>query len=340
MAVTIKQISEASGVSRGTVDRVLNGRGRVSGATREHVLAVARQMGYTPNLAGKALAARKKSYSIGVVLAAQGNPFFDEVIEGIREAERELDEYGVKVELQLLRGYDPKTQRDALLHLRTETSAMVLNPIAVPAIARAINETIGCGVPVVTLNTDIENTDRLCYVGSNYTSSGATACGMLALALPQGGPVLVFSGSREVLGHRQRAEGFVAEAQRRCPTLKIIHTAYIQDEDELAYKTALELLEQNPGIRGIYIATAGTAAICRAVQEKGSSGSIRIVCSDVVPATRGLIQQGVISAAIGQQPFQQGYTAVQRAFNHLLTGQPQTNWIAQNQISILQNLPE
>lgn len=338
MAVTIKQISEASGVSRGTVDRVLNGRGRVSEATRDHVLAVASQMGYTPNFAGKALAARKKSYVIGVILSAQGNPFFDEVIAGIREAERELGEYGVRVNLELLRGYDPKTQRLALERMRKKANALVFNPIAVPAIAQTINETVENGVPVVTLNTDIEDTKRLCYVGSNYTASGATAGGMLALALPQGGPVLVFSGSKEVLGHRQRAEGFMAEA--RHAGLEVMHTAYIQDEEDLAHKTALGLLARHPGIRGIYIATAGTAGICRAVQEKGLSGHIRIVCSDVVPAASDLIQQGIIAAAIGQQPFQQGYTAVQRAFNHLLTGQPPADWIAQNQICILQNLPE
>lgn len=59
MAVTIKQISELSGVSRGTVDRVLNGRGHVAPEKDALVRRVAKQLGYQPNMAGKALAARK-----------------------------------------------------------------------------------------------------------------------------------------------------------------------------------------------------------------------------------------------------------------------------------------
>ena len=58
---TIKQISELSGVSRGTVDRVLNGRGHVSPEKERLVRSIAEQVGYKPNRAGKALAARKKS---------------------------------------------------------------------------------------------------------------------------------------------------------------------------------------------------------------------------------------------------------------------------------------
>ena len=58
--VTIKKIAELCGVSRGTVDRVLNGRGRVKPETEEVVRQMARQLGYQPNPAGKALAARKK----------------------------------------------------------------------------------------------------------------------------------------------------------------------------------------------------------------------------------------------------------------------------------------
>ena len=57
--VTIKKIAELCGVSRGTVDRVLNGRGRVKPETAEAVMNMVKQLGYKPNPAGKALAARR-----------------------------------------------------------------------------------------------------------------------------------------------------------------------------------------------------------------------------------------------------------------------------------------
>ena len=59
MAVTIKQIAKITGVSRGTVDRVLNHRGNVNSQTEALINKTADELGYKPNLAGKALAARK-----------------------------------------------------------------------------------------------------------------------------------------------------------------------------------------------------------------------------------------------------------------------------------------
>ena len=106
MAVTIKQISELCGVSRGTVDRVLNNRGKVKPETEKKIRRMAEQLGYTPNMAGKALAARKREFVIGVALVSEGNAFFDEVLLGIQKAEAELKDYGVRVLVRTTKGYD------------------------------------------------------------------------------------------------------------------------------------------------------------------------------------------------------------------------------------------
>ena len=95
---TIKEIAELSGVSRGTVDRVLNRRGAVSEKTAEKVLEIARLLNYQPNKAGIALAAQKKKLRIGVLLFGADNPFFDEVMEGLLHKLEELSVYGCTVE--------------------------------------------------------------------------------------------------------------------------------------------------------------------------------------------------------------------------------------------------
>ena len=45
MGVTIRQIAEAAGVSRGTVDRALNNRGRIRPEVAERVRQIAEEMG-------------------------------------------------------------------------------------------------------------------------------------------------------------------------------------------------------------------------------------------------------------------------------------------------------
>ena len=46
--VTLQQIAEAAGVSRGTVDRALNNRGRIRPEVEERIKRIAREMGYQP----------------------------------------------------------------------------------------------------------------------------------------------------------------------------------------------------------------------------------------------------------------------------------------------------
>ena len=58
---TIKEIAELAGVSRGTVDRVLNNRGMVNPDTARKVKEIANALNYKPNKAGLILSAQKET---------------------------------------------------------------------------------------------------------------------------------------------------------------------------------------------------------------------------------------------------------------------------------------
>jgi hypothetical protein len=83
----IHLIAEMAKVSIGTVDRALHGRGGIKESTRQRILQIARQIGYTPNLAARALAVAKASARIGVCMP--GNPFSRSAFEWISGLEPE-----------------------------------------------------------------------------------------------------------------------------------------------------------------------------------------------------------------------------------------------------------
>lgn len=56
----IKDIAELSGVSTGTVDRILHERGKVSDEARKKVEKVLKEIDYQPNLIARSLALKKK----------------------------------------------------------------------------------------------------------------------------------------------------------------------------------------------------------------------------------------------------------------------------------------
>jgi LacI family transcriptional regulator len=83
--VSMKNVSELSGVSIATVSRVINSNGRFSKATRERVLAVIRELGYMPNSNARALRTNRTS-NIGVIVPDITNEFFAKLTLYIQQA--------------------------------------------------------------------------------------------------------------------------------------------------------------------------------------------------------------------------------------------------------------
>lgn len=341
MAVTIKTIAELCGVSRGTVDRVLNKRGRVNSDTETLIREVAEQMGYTPNRAGKALAARKKALNIGAVLCAEGNAFFDDVVRGIRQAGKELEDYGVTLTLENCRGYDVDRQLDMIHAMENDVHALLLTPVNDSRIANLVSSLTGRGIMVVTLNNDIENARRTCYVGSDYFRGGEAAGGMLGLLTGGYAKVGILTGSIKILGHSQRITGFHRVIQEKYPHIEAIDFAETNDDDVIAYEVTMQMLRSHPEINALFIVASGAYGVCRAVLSSGRQERMKIVAFDSVPATVEMMRRGLIQATICQQPYQQGYQAMKIAFERLISGPDSmetTEYIVKNEIKILENL--
>ena len=162
---TLKEIADLAGVSRGTVDRVLNHRGSVNPKTAEKVMNIAQALNYQPNRAGTALAAQKKKYKIGVILFGKSNPFFDEVMRGIRAKSNDLKSYGITTMIRRV-DFEVQAQLEAIDELvREGMNGLVLAPYNDKAICERIDMLKEEGIPVVTVNTDIEGSHRMAYVG-------------------------------------------------------------------------------------------------------------------------------------------------------------------------------
>ena len=83
--LTLRDVSEASGVSEMTVSRVLRNKGDVSEATRAKVRAAAKKLGYVPNRIAGSLASSRVNL-VAVIIPSLGNMVFPEVMAGIASA--------------------------------------------------------------------------------------------------------------------------------------------------------------------------------------------------------------------------------------------------------------
>src|SRR4029078_11053140 len=92
----IHLIAELADVSIGTVDRALHGRGGIKEATRQRILQIARRMGYTPNLAARALSVARTGTRIGVCMPREIHFFYDELWSGVLDEARRVAQFGVQ----------------------------------------------------------------------------------------------------------------------------------------------------------------------------------------------------------------------------------------------------
>ena len=86
MAVTSQQIAELAGVSRGTVDRALHNRGRVSPEVAARIQKIAEELGYRPNSIGQALVRARQGLRLGAILQSAETPTMQDVAAGARQA--------------------------------------------------------------------------------------------------------------------------------------------------------------------------------------------------------------------------------------------------------------
>jgi LacI family transcriptional regulator, gluconate utilization system Gnt-I transcriptional repressor len=200
--LTLRDVSELSGVSEMTVSRVLRNRGDVSGATREKVLMAARTLGYVPNKIAGALASQRVNL-VGVIVPSLSNMVFPEVLQGISEV---LEDTGLQPVFGVTH-YSSEREESVLYEMLSwRPSGIVIAGLEQSEAAKAMLE--AAGVPVVQI-MDTDGTPVDSCVGISHIRAGR----MMAEAIVKAGYRRIgFLGTKMPDDHRarKRMEGFEA----------------------------------------------------------------------------------------------------------------------------------
>ncbi len=315
MSITISRIAELAGVSRATVDRVLKKRGGVNTQTAERIQNIIYKYDYKPNLIGKALVHSNKAINIGVILNDVGNRFFDEVKLGMRSALCDYSDFGLKMHLQELKGYDVDEQLNAIDKVLEEgMHALIITPIDDIKIARKIDILVANDIKVIAVNSDLTNSNRLAYVGCDYYKSGLIAGGLIELLTSEKAKVGILTGSFKVLGHKLRVRGIqdtITKLEHK--GIEIAQIIECDDDNEKSYQATKTMLENDSLMDFIYITAGGVSGVCRAISNL-KMNHIKVATFDDTEEIRILINNGQILATICQQPYEQGYKAIKLVY--------------------------
>ncbi len=163
--LTLRDVSEASGVSEMTVSRVLRNRGDVSDKTRAKVIEAAKRLGYVPNKIAGALASNRVNL-VAVIVPSLSNLVFPEMMAGV-------DEVLGDTPLQPVIGttnYDPAKEEKTLFEMLSwRPSGIIIAGLEHTDASRAM--LANCGVPVVEV-MDVDGDPVDAAVGISHWRAG------------------------------------------------------------------------------------------------------------------------------------------------------------------------
>lgn len=317
---SIKEIAELAGVSRGTVDRVLNHRGSVSPDKEKKVLEIAELLNYQPNKAGVALAAQKKKFVFGILLFGESNPFFGQVLEGLHNKLEEMSMYSFET-IERYITFDESSQLEAIDQMIEEgIHGLILSPYNSSQIQFKIDELWEKGIPCVTINSDMPGSKRIAYVGSDYHKGGQIAAGLLRMMTTDDIHVGIVSGSDNVLCHRERVAGFCSYLEENAPRIQVDQLVLNNDDDYKSFEVVTDMLKKHPSLDAIYFTAAGVYGGCRAIKNHNWQSKPKIITFDLMESTRELLSENIINATICQDPVKQGELSLTILSDYLLTG--------------------
>jgi len=324
MAVTIKKIAELAGVSAGTVDRVLNKRGKVKPEIQKRIESISKALNYKPNSAARGLALCKKTIKIGIVSHVQLdyiNYAVNECYKGTKMAEAEYSDFGFSFLYSFSKNFDVNSevlQIDSLLE--ENISILAITPINDLKISNKLDEVIKKGIPVFCFINDIVTKNKHYYIGINNYKAGCIAAGLFNLLKKEQLNIAVVSPSLSLMGNSLRLKGFEDIIKSSYQDSLSITSICIATNDNIeSYNIIKEMLDKNPHTNAIFFASGAAKQGMKAINESAIKKPL-IIAIDSSDVIRNSILNGNIMATINQNTFEAGYRTIKIIYDYIMFG--------------------
>lgn len=307
---TIKDIALMAGVSKGTVDRVLHKRGKVSDEALKKINEVLNVINYEPNLIARNLK-NNKIYRICILLPdPKIDPYWLPCITGIEDAIQEFRAYNFAIETFF---FNPEEKKSFLkineTVLAMKPDAVLLPPLFHKETLEVIEKYDSLNVIVNTFNNQVLSTSIKSFVGQDLFQTGRVAAKLLDLLLKKGQIAIIHidESIKNAIHMQEKERGFrdyFSEKGKQDYTITTLKLKSPNVENNFT-----NFLNENPELSGIFISTSKAYQIAKVVSETKQK-KIAIIGYDLIENNVNYLNQGVIDFLIHQNQKRQTYLGV------------------------------
>ncbi len=297
---TTKDLARCAGVSRATVDRVLNGRIGVREETVDRVNKAIADLGFVRNLQAANLA-RSQSYRFIFALPRSGDQFLDQIVRRIQEAETVFSADHVWCDVHHIDENDPHSISAYLASLsKSDVAGVAIMSPESPQVRDAVVRLQQRGVAALPFisNQTLMDAD---WVGINNRAAGATAGLLLGRFVgDRRGTVMVIAESMKSRDSMERRLGFDQEIHSSFPHLVPLPSLESYGNPERAQDIIAKSLRAHDDIVGIYVMASEARIPLSVLADLKVDASVVRIAHERTPFTEKALKDRRLDAVIAQ----------------------------------------
>lgn len=200
--------------------------------------------------------------------------------------------------------------------ITNKSDAIVLAASDYMELGQAADKAAFNGIPMISLDADVASARVETRIGANNYEAGQKVGQRLVDLLGQSGKIGVVSFVKGAYDEAERMEGLM-DYISRFPAIKVMEVGYSGSEESLASDITGKMIKTHNLDGIVTLNSVSSVGAARKVKELGLGGQIKLVTFDSTPEIIELLQEGTIQATLIQNPFSNGYLAVQHAVEAL-----------------------
>lgn len=295
----MSDVAKASGHSRSTVDRVLNGRTNVRSDTAQQIQNAAESLGY---FASAVLRERVRSVrstcKLGFLLQRPDSPFYVGLAAALQSATVNCGAIDGTPVIEYLKSQTPDRVAQHILSLGERVDALAIVVADHPLVSEAIALLQKRGVPTFALISDLSSPHRAGYVGLDNRQLGRTAAWFVTQLAHAPGKVAMYVGSPRFQCQELSEISFRSYIHEYAPDFTLLETISTLESEDYGEERTHDLLQHHPNLCGFYMGGSGIEGVLRAFRLHQSAHRIIGVGNELTKITRSGLLSGHFHAIL------------------------------------------
>lgn len=248
-------------------------------------------------------------YTIAIVPKDSTNPWFVRMEDGVKQY---ATDSGLDVYQKGPAETDATMQAQVIQDLIAQgVDAIGVVPVDPGALETVLKQALDAGIVVVTHEGASQENTMYDIEAFNNTDYGGFIMDNLAEAMGEEGVYTTMVGHVTNASHNEWADGAVAKQEADYPNMTLLEAeprVESQDDGEVAYQAAKELLKKYPEIKGIVGTSSFDApGVARAIDELGLTGKVFVSGTGMPAANKSILDKGLVKTLTLWDPADAGY---------------------------------